>query len=162
MQQIDTLEYPIKYGILGKKKINDSYSKTLTDITSFDDIEVFIVSRCFLISEIKNYISKNEVKTSYKVVFPCESKNNINGEIIIPIIDNEDEYINYKLTPFIFDKYEDASQMVDNLNDKLKKIYQNNYEQILKEAKEFENQILERTLYLNNKVKTKLKVKSGV
>ena len=75
-------KYPVGYTIMpiyarvGNILSNDHYLKISNSIVKYGNIHLeavgYIVSKCYIFSEIKEYLSNGEIRKSYEVVFPYQ------------------------------------------------------------------------------------------
>lgn len=75
-------KYPVGYTIMpiyarvGNVLTNDHYLMISNSIVKYGDIHLevvgYIVSKCYIFSEMKEYLANGEIRKSYEVVFPYQ------------------------------------------------------------------------------------------
>lgn len=135
------------------------------DNTNYNDIPVYIVTKCFLDEEVTRYLMNGKKRKEYKVTLPY-SLNNRTNEYDMQY--NWQDY-NRKIVNEVFDNYEDAKRYTEDLNKKrlsekissvgivseVKNI-KSYYNKKIKVCEELESQILSNTKFLNPNSKAKI------
>lgn len=121
MKEKETLKYPIRYAIMEVKKIINSYPM-LSSLRREYKTVAYIVSKCYVISEKKEYLRDGTSTTQYEVVFPYikkESSYYDSFEKNIPEYDWLSKCINSVTVNQLFDSFEEALVLKEQLNEEL-------------------------------------------
>ena len=134
------------------------------DIYNYDDIPVYIVTKCYLDEEATKYLMNGKKSKEYKVMLPytfnsrtCEYDMQYNWQ-----------HYNKSIVKKVFDNYEDAKKYTEELNKKMLsekissvgivsevKNIKNYYNKKIESCEELERQILSNTKFLNPNNKAK-------
>ncbi len=105
--------YPVKYIILS---FNDTGYTAGINLTH--ESRGFIVARCYLISERKNYSGEGQTRNSYEVVIP--TKLGVSS-LDYPRFNEKQECVNSVVVDNIYDEVNNARIITSMLNDDLRK-----------------------------------------
>jgi hypothetical protein len=112
----DKLKYPVKYGIMPIKE-QTGWNANLNYLErEYADV-AYIVSRCFIISEMTNYKSDGSKRKSYEVVFPCQiNKVYHDMEMETPEYDFEGKCSNSIKIKEVFSSFAEAKTRAQEMN----------------------------------------------
>jgi len=118
------VNYPIKYSIMPIIEQVGWYHG-LNELESKYDIVCYIVSKCYLISDLTKYMEDGRSDKQYEVVFPYQPGEFSRWQRVTPSYNLIHEYCtNGNKVDTIFDSYEDALNFVTAKNEELcKKSY---------------------------------------
>jgi len=106
------IKYPIKYCVIGLEKFSH-YDLSAEGLSEVNEVYAYIVTKCYLISEIKAYKGNGCYDISYEVV-PMWDK--FSEEDVIPEYDWNNRCINAINIKSIFDDIESAKNHSRQLN----------------------------------------------
>ncbi len=162
--------YPIKYAIM-PIIAQTGWNFGIHELERQYDEVAYIVSKCYVVNESKEYLKDGTIKTNYRVVFPYEESEYGNWNRIEPkynyIIN---QCVNCTVVDSTFNTFEEASKVAEILNDRLlskKYMYlpiDKFEEQLVQKKSEFQ-QLLAHYKLLENLIEQKtddLTVKSDV
>lgn len=175
--------YPIKYAVMPIYE-QTGWNHGINELVRNFEVVAYIVSKCYVISEKKEYLRNGKEKINYQVVFPySNSCSNYYDEYrrIEPEYNANYECTDITVVDNIFNTYEEANQVAENLNKEIFtkkssylsfKEYQEKRNELIKTHnktleiyKELEKEIIENTqdleLDLPNKEQTIIVVKDG-
>ncbi len=113
------LKYPIKYAIMQIEE-QVGWHIGLNQLERENGVVANIVSKCYVISEKKSFLSDGSCKVLYEVVFPY-AKGGIGIKVdsgdSIPEFNIYSQCINSISVDQLFDSFEDASVVADKLNE---------------------------------------------
>lgn len=151
------INYPIKYAAMPIiEQIGWSYG--LNELEREYDVVCYIVSKCYLISDLIKYKKDGSITREYGVVFPYQLSDFSKWKTVFPEYNIYGQCTNSIIVDKTFDSYEDAMQYVERKNEKL---CENTYkylplskDQILEKKDEFntkleEYKVLEEQILLN-------------
>lgn len=134
------------------------------DIYNYDDIPVYIVTKCYLDEEVTKYLMNGKTTKEYKVMLPY-TFNSSTDEYDMKY--NWQHY-NKSIVKKVFDNYEETKKYTEELNKKMLsekissvgivsevKNIKNYYNKKIKSCEELESQILSNTKFLNPDSKAK-------
>lgn len=135
------------------------------DIYNYDDIPVYIVTKCYLDEEVTKYLMNGKTTKEYKVMLPYT----FNSRTDEYDMQYNWQHYNKSVVKKVFDNFEEAKKYTEELNKKMLsekissvgivsevKNIKNYYNKKIKSCEELERQILSNTKFLNpnNKVKS--------
>ncbi len=134
------------------------------DSINYNDIPIYIVTKCFLNEEVTKYLMNGTIKKEYKVMLPYTFNSRTNEYDM----QYNWQYYNKNVVKKVFDNYEDAKKYTEELNRKMLsekissigivsevKNIKNYYNKKLELCEELERQILSNTKFLNPNNKAK-------
>ena len=111
--------YPIKYAVIPMYE-QTGWAHGLNELERDYNVVAYIVSKCYLINEIKEYCSNGKINNKYEIVFPFE-KTDIYSEWIRiePNFNYVKKCTNSITVNDIFENYIDASNLCQQKNEQL-------------------------------------------
>ncbi len=103
------LNYPVKYALMPvREQVGREY-----------EIVMYIVSKCYLISEKKIYSGDGKCSCSYEVVFPIIIDDERNIFVSLPQYSDKEECVNSLIVDRLFDNFMEASKVASKKNQKI-------------------------------------------
>lgn len=107
------LNYPVKYALMPVREQIEFKSDREYEIV------MYIVSKCYLISEKKIYSGDGKRRYSYEVVFPIVIDDVRNVSVSLPQYSNDGHCVNSLLVERLFDDFDEASKLATKKNQKI-------------------------------------------
>ncbi len=156
------LKYPIKYAILPIEGKTNWYS----DISGEQEYGTIanIVSKCYVIDEIKTFLSNGTSKIKYEVVFPYVKKGKEDYEEfqkIVPEYNFYSQCTNSIIVTQLFNSFEEALAIADQANKKIMDYeiaflsLDENFQEKLKSIKEKHQRTLDKYKKIERTIKEK-------
>lgn len=113
------INYPIKYAAMPIIE-QVGWTHGLHELEREYDIVCYIVSKCYLISNLTKYIENGQIVKQYEIVFPYQPSEFSKWQRVTPSYNLINGYcINGNKVDKIFDTYEDALSFATKKNEKL-------------------------------------------
>lgn len=111
--------YPIKYAVIPMYE-QTGWIHGLNELERDYNVVAYIVSKCYLISETKEYNSNGKANNKYEIVFPYK-KTDVYGSWIRtePNFNHSNKCTNSIIVDNIFDNYNDAKNLCQQKNEEL-------------------------------------------
>lgn len=111
--------YPIKYTVMAIRELI-GWRPGLSMVGRKSYIAAYIVSKCYVISEKKEYKKNGDINYTYEVVFPIKVINpDASFERQVPEYNSDDECINKIIVNDLFDNFDDAYVLANRKNNEL-------------------------------------------
>lgn len=115
------LKYPIKYGIMPIME-QIGWSPWVSELEREYGVVAYIVSKCYLVGEHKEYLSDGTIKINYEVVFPYRKDNSPyydHFKRVTPEYDFNFQCSNSHKASELFDNFEEAQVVAAKMNEAL-------------------------------------------
>lgn len=113
------INYPVKYTAMPIIE-QVGWNNGLNELERNYDVVCYIVSKCYLLSDLTRYKEDGQSVREYEVVFPYQLGNYNNWERTIPLFNlYSGNNINSNRVNFVFDSYEEALKYATKKNEEL-------------------------------------------
>ena len=146
------LKYPIKYAIMPIYE-QTGWAPGLHELEREYDVVAYIVSKCYVIKEEKDYLQNGTVRIRYAVVFPLLNRGKLYSGEFVPVIPEYNFHSKCTNSIFVnqlFNCFDEAQVIADQANEKIfhhtigTLLYSEDFQRNLDEAKKRHQETLDR------------------
>lgn len=112
------INYPIKYAVMPIIE-QVGWSHGLHELEREYDVVCYIVSKCYLISDLTKYNEDGNIIREYEVVFPYQPGEFSRWKRVVPTYNAYGYSVNSNKVDIVFDSYEEALNYATEKNEKL-------------------------------------------
>ena len=105
-------KYPIKYALMPVRERVDGHGKKY-------EIALYIVSKCYVISKIRDYIGDRDSKCSYEVVFSFSIDDNDGISLVLPQYSEKSICVNSIVVDGLFEDFDEALSVAKKKNQEI-------------------------------------------